>query len=136
MREIHRLIVHHSASPRDVTTAQIRQWHVERNGWSDIGYHYVIEGDGALVVGRPFPQQGAHAKGANQDSIGVCVVGDNTVPGRGWTEPQVAALLRLVFACRTLWPSIRVVGHRQAGVTETKCPGVELGPLLGDFSWL
>ena len=78
MRDIDKIIVHCSATREgqhiDVDT--IRQWHTsEPRNWSDIGYHYVIYLDGSIVPGRPEERQGAHCKGNNKTSIGVCYVG-------------------------------------------------------------
>ncbi len=44
MRYINKIIIHCSATPegRNFTVDEIRDWHVNGNGWSDIGYHYVI----------------------------------------------------------------------------------------------
>ena len=77
MRDISEIIVHCSATSRgrDVDTKEIRRWHTEDNGWSDIGYHFVIELDGDIGVGRPQEKSGAHCKGKNSTSIGVCYVG-------------------------------------------------------------
>jgi hypothetical protein len=87
VRAISKIIVHESAShwgDADV----IRQWHVGSNKWSDIGYHYVILNgfrnpdkiyvaydDGLVEKGRNVAKAGAHAKGANKDSIGICLIG-------------------------------------------------------------
>ena len=76
MRQIKKIIVHHSASSRDKTTpAQIHQWHVDR-GWGLIGYHWVITGDGSLHVGRKESSKGIHTVGHNRDSIAICVTGN------------------------------------------------------------
>ena len=90
MRQIHRIIVHHSASPLSTTVDDIRDWHVNGNGWSDIGYHYIILGDGTIAEGRPINKIGAHTKGKNRYSIGICVVGnfENITP----TPKQVKKL--------------------------------------------
>ncbi len=60
-RIITEIIVHCSATPEgeDYTVEQIREWH-KGNGWSDIGYHYVIYRDGSIHVGRPESVSGAH----------------------------------------------------------------------------
>ena len=44
-REIQKIIVHCTATPegRNVSVDEIRRWHVKDNGWSDIGYHWIIE---------------------------------------------------------------------------------------------
>ena len=50
MRPINKILIHCSATPqgRDVSIETIKDWHVGHNGWSDIGYHYVIELDGEI----------------------------------------------------------------------------------------
>ena len=73
MRAIRKIVVHHSASPA-VSMEKIEQWHIER-GFSEVGYHYVIQAGGFVRLGRKLDRVGAHCKGHNSDSIGVCVVG-------------------------------------------------------------
>ena len=77
MRKINKIIVHCSATPegRNVLISEVKRWHVEERGWSDIGYHFVIELDGSVRIGRPIEIKGAHSKGNNHDSIGVCYIG-------------------------------------------------------------
>ena len=127
MTRIERLVVHHSASDLITKAEDIELWHLAR-GFSGIGYHFVIEQDGGRRVGRPFPSVGAHVKGANHDSIGVCLVGDNTRPEAQWTRLQRASLRELVQAVRVLLPDIKVCGHRDLAATE--CPGLDLNAIL------
>ena len=77
MREINRIILHCSATPEGehISTETIRDWHVNKRGWSDIGYHFVVLLDGTIEAGRPLDRVGAHTKGHNEDSIGICIVG-------------------------------------------------------------
>lgn len=81
MREIRKIIVHTSDSPdtMDIGAKEIRQWHTDPkpkgNGWSDIGYHFVIRRDGTVEKGRDISVVGAHVRGQNHDSIGICWVG-------------------------------------------------------------
>jgi N-acetylmuramoyl-L-alanine amidase len=78
MRKISRVIIHCSAtkpSMFEVDVDWIRHIHVAENGWSDIGYHYVITRDGRVQKGRPLEVSGAHCKGYNSNSIGICLVG-------------------------------------------------------------
>ena len=76
MRKINKHIIHCSDTPDDrhVTVDDIRAWHIKR-GWNDIGYHYIINRDGSLALGRPVEKIGAHCKGNNGDSIGTCLIG-------------------------------------------------------------
>jgi len=104
------------------TMEDIRRWHVEGRGFRDIGYHFVLEREGQIRLGRPVPVSGAHAKGHNADSIGICVVGDNTDPEQQWSESQWAELRYLVEALRLVWPEAEVLAHCEVGSTE--CPGM------------
>ena len=76
MREINKIVIHCSATPPDmyVDKAMIDRWHKER-GWSGCGYHYVIKRDGQIELGRPIEKIGAHVKGHNKTSIGICYCG-------------------------------------------------------------
>ena len=76
MRKINKIIIHCSATPeqREVSVQTIRKWHLQR-GFNDIGYHYVIDLQGGVHIGRPITRQGAHCSGQNRGSIGICYVG-------------------------------------------------------------
>lgn len=76
MRPINKIILHCTATPegRHTTVNDIRLWH-KAQGWSDIGYHYVVYLDGSVHLGRPIEVSGAHTKGLNKNSIGVVYVG-------------------------------------------------------------
>ena len=76
MREINKIVVHCSATQegKNISAATIDKWHKKR-GWRGIGYHYVIGLDGLIELGRPVEQVGAHVKGHNKNSIGICYVG-------------------------------------------------------------
>jgi len=128
--KITHLVFHHSASARMTPLDTIRKWHVKDNHWDDIGYHIIITGNGVCSEGRPYWAQGAHARGKNPGTIGVCITGDNTKADRAWNAAQIVAGHAVVNAWRTLVPSIRVVGHRDL-VDGTECPGVDIGRLFG-----
>lgn len=132
LSDVKRLIIHHSASPRETTIETLREWHKAR-GFSEIGYHRVIDGNARLHATRPLTIQGAHALGCNHDSWGICVTGDNTREDRRWSEVQIEALARFVDACAEIVPGLVVYGHRDAvgGKTATECPGLDVRALLG-----
>jgi len=77
MRYINLIVVHCSATKpsMDIGADEIYDWHVNGNGWSDIGYHWVIRRSGQIQTGRPIERAGAHTKGHNSNSIGICLVG-------------------------------------------------------------
>lgn len=101
MRRIDEIIVHCSATPRGrrVTAKDIDGWHRER-GFRCIGYHYVIGLDGE-VEERAESEAGAHCKGHNARSIGVCYVGGLTADGKvavdTRTDAQRVAMTELIM---------------------------------------
>ena len=77
MRHISSIIVHCSDSDyaHHDNVEAIRHWHKRERGFRDIGYHYVITQNGNVRQGRPIERVGAHCKGYNQFSIGICLTG-------------------------------------------------------------
>ena len=120
MRKIEKIIIHCSATPegKDYTVAQIRDWHVRGNGWSDIGYHFVIDRYGVVHKGRPVEKVGAHTKGQNARSIGICLIGgmdaENKRPKDTRTPAQRVALVNLVKELKaTYGENVTVHGHNE-----------------------
>jgi N-acetyl-anhydromuramyl-L-alanine amidase AmpD len=109
----------------DIGADTIRSWHVDGNGWSDIGYHSVIRRDGMAEPGRPLEQVGAHAKGHNKNSIGVALVGGrgkNGLPEFNFTAAQLGtleALMRTLMDRFNLTPD-DIYGHND--VSTKACP--------------
>lgn len=126
MRSINKVIVHCSATPnhRDIKTDEIRRWHVEDNGWDDIGYHYVIERDGSINNGRPVSKKGAHCYGQNHDSIGICLVGNDQ-----FMPKQFLALQALYDVLKNIFPILKVYGHRDFTDKKT-CPNFSVKDVL------
>ena len=71
------LAIHCSATPAtmDIGVEKIKEWHVKGNGWSDVGYHFIITRSGELQIARPEEYQGAHAPKVNFRSLAVCLIG-------------------------------------------------------------
>jgi len=129
MRYIKKIIIHCSATPegRDIKTETIKDWHVNDNGWSDIGYHYVIELDGTAVKGRPVERSGAHTKGHNSDSIGICYVGGvdkNMQPKDTRTVEQMVAMDELIFNLIVKYDIQYVHGHNE--FSSKACPSFDV----------
>ncbi len=114
------LIFHHVGEmPKSPVDAKvIHRWHLAR-GWAGIGYNVVILPNGAMEEGRPMDAVGAHARGVNSASIGVCVVGDFTKDAP--TREQIAACYNLGWAVKEKYPAIRIGGH--STFASTACPG-------------
>ena len=69
-----RIILHHAAAKK-CSAEDIHRWHLN-NGWSGAGYHFLVRKDGTIYRLRPEDKVGAHAYGANYDSLGICFEGD------------------------------------------------------------
>ena len=121
---VEQLVIHCSDTPagRDISAEDIRRWHVDGNGWRDIGYHYVIRLDGTLEKGRLDNEHGAHARGHNHNSLGICMVGGTG--GATFTAAQWRTLKGLVRTLLCQHPSAKVIGHNQ--ISEKQCPSFDV----------
>ena len=92
-------------------------------GWECIGYNYFIEADGKIFEGRGM-KVGAHTKGMNIKSIGICLSGnfDIEIP----KQEQLISLKKLcTFLINKYNISIeRVIGHREVENCKKTCPGI------------
>jgi len=79
MRQINEIILHCSGT--DIESYDFKSMkydHVNNRGWSDVGYHAGIDWDGDIHILRPINKAGAHCRGRNAHSIGICVLGLNS----------------------------------------------------------
>ena len=138
MRSITEIIIHCSATAegRDFGVADIRRWH-KAQGWTDVGYHYVVRLDGTVQEGRALSEPGAHCKGHNAHSIGICYVGglaaDGRTPKDTRTTAQRAAPRALVDRLQRQFPAATVHGHCEFAAKACPCFDVraEFGPDRG-----
>lgn len=112
-----RIILHHADSS-SCTVEDIDRWH-KQNGWCKIGYHFFIDKQGNIYRGREENAVGAHAYGANYDSIGICAEGkymQEYMP-----DVQKEAFVELIKYLKEKYNVSIVQGHRDVG--NTTCPG-------------
>ena len=119
-RDINLIVVHCSATKPtiDIGAHEIRKWHMAKN-WSDIGYHNIIRRNGTLEHGRDLARSGAHAKGYNANSLGVCMVGGVDAYGKpenNFTGEQFATLRGYLDTMLEVFPGSKVLGHRDLSV--------------------
>jgi hypothetical protein len=154
-------VVHHTAGTNTYTRAQsaaivrgIEVYHVQGNGWNDIGYNFLVDRFGTVYEGRgggiDLNVIGAHAQGFNSGTVGVALVGNysSAVPPKA----QRDALVRLLawrldiahidplstvvytsggnakFRAGKLVTLRAISGHRDTGPSE--CPGSQAYALL------
>ena len=134
MRAIREIIVHCAATRPSWMqgqslankVAEITRWHKAR-GWSDIGYHFIIDRSGAVAKGRAVSRTGAHVSGRNSQTIGICLLGghgstQNDAFRDNYTQAQDTALRELIAQLKSEHPNIKTVsGHNQ--FSAKACPG-------------
>ena len=112
-----KIIIHHSAIS-ELTPEEINDYHKSR-GWTGIGYNYYIRKDGTIYSGRPENSEGAHTKGENSNSIGICLEGN--FEEEEVNEMQMESLLNLSYYISLKYDIYKIMGHKDA--YETLCPG-------------
>ncbi|MHB2026485.1 MAG: peptidoglycan recognition protein family protein [Elusimicrobiota bacterium] len=133
-----RITIHHTAGPQTMTlkdTLQevrfIQDFQQNGRGWDDIGYHFLIDGAGNIIEGRPVNVVGSHVKGHNVDNVGIAMMGYFTPPVNDHlTRAQLNSLVDLVryLSLRYKIPVSKVRGHRDYEATQ--CPGNNVYDLL------
>ncbi|MCY3779037.1 MAG: peptidoglycan recognition family protein [Chloroflexi bacterium] len=117
------LVIHHSAFYKAdgiATLLEVQRLHRGDRGWADVGYHYLIDKDGAIYEGRNIGVRGVHTQGHNTGSAGVCLLGDFRY--RSPTSAQwegLASLSRWLIAELDL---THLAAHNQFN-EGTLCPG-------------
>lgn len=117
MNEVELVVIHCSATKpgQDVNAEAIRKMHLRR-GWSDIGYHFIVLPDGTIEKGREVFRRGAHVRGYNTNSLGICYVGGLDKNGNASdtrTIYQQSSILKLLGALKVVFPELsRITGHR------------------------
>lgn len=127
-----RITIHCSATPNgeDYDVEKIRRYHVDELGWSDVGYHLVIQPSGVAQRGRDFRVQGAHVSGYNEGNVGVCLVGTDQ-----FTMDQFDPGLRtyLGYLKRTFGVPAHEIFRLHNEFDDSKtCPNIEKGAL---YAW-
>lgn len=112
-----KIIYHHSA--REYWSPEgINEYHKSR-GWIGIGYNYYIRKDGSIYGARPENSEGAHTKGENSKSIGICLEGN--FEEEELTKKQIDSLINLSVYISLKYDIYKIIGHKD--VYETLCPG-------------
>ncbi len=133
---INKIVVHCSATQNgrslrtktQTAAERIDDWHKKRGfqraaksvklfnpHLKHVGYHFIIDTDGTVETGRQVGETGAHVKGHNLHSIGICLAGGITIDGKNfgrYTERQWRALQSLLCALESQYPDARICGHR------------------------
>lgn len=116
------LVVHCSdtSDKDDLNSLDIHKMHLSFN-WDGIGYHKIIKRNGNIENGRPEFWIGAHTKGLNQNSLGVCLIGQTK-----FTKRQFHSLEKVLKEWLIKYPSANITGHRNAIKTNKTCPNFDV----------
>jgi N-acetylmuramoyl-L-alanine amidase len=128
--QVRYIVVHCSASPphAKVDASVIDRWHRQR-GFRRIGYHYVINRDGVVELGRMLDEAGAHAYGFNDQSVGICLVGGVNRAGKAennFTPAQFEELKAKLEELLVKFPKAQIVGHRDLPGVKKDCPSFDV----------
>lgn len=120
----------------DDKVQEIARWHRQR-GWNSIGYHWIIDRDGAIAKGRQETVVGAHVANHNTGSIGISLIGghgssESDPFEKNFTPDQNLALRNLIDEIKKRTPIKHVRGHNE--VAAKACPGFNVGRWLGHKS--
>lgn len=140
MRKIDSIHIHHSGTEMGNAVA-FDTYHRVHNGWSGVGYHFVILNgkvnrevipllDGQIEVGRPLSKTPASVKNHNMGAIAICLIGDEV-----FTAPQIRSLYKLLndLMRRYNIPYTNIVGHREIADKPTSCPGFDVSNIRASF---
>lgn len=148
MRKIQKIINHWSASGPTTTVEDIRRWHVQNNGWREIGYHRIIlhpdtvpnakHWSDLVKLGRPLDNDpylsdlevGAHTVGLNSQSVGVCTISGLRSKLHPLQKEAIIEVNKALAKRFGLKPS-DVYGHQN--FNKTQCPGPEIMTLITEF---
>ncbi len=128
MKKINYLVLHHSAGNKNATVSDIRKMHIAR-GWSDIGYHKVINWKGEVFQGRNDSVIGAQAFGMNAESLGILAVGNWDIEKPPESLINTIVQVMSVLCLRYGLTEDKVIGHYQvSGIVKnpaaaSACPG-------------
>ena len=121
-KNIQFLIVHCSDTPNseNLNASDLHQMHLNF-GWNGIGYHKVILRNGEIQNGRPEYWVGAHVKGKNDVSLGVCLIGRDE-----FTNAQLHSLKKVLEIWKSKYSKAKIIGHCNIGNTHKTCPNFDV----------
>ncbi|RWS08071.1 peptidoglycan recognition protein-like protein [Dinothrombium tinctorium] len=126
------VFIHHTATGRcdsqvscSASMRSIQNFHMDSNGWNDIGYNFLIGGDGNIYEGRGWNVEGAHTRGFNRNGIAISFIGN--YQEQDAPSDMIEAAKKLI-KCGVnkgyIVKKYQLHGHRDAN--PTLCPGNKL----------
>lgn len=119
-KKIKYLIVHCSDTSNNLSAIDIHKMHLSF-GWDGIGYHKVVLRNGKVENGRPEYWTGAHVKGINSKSLGICLIGRDK-----FTAKQLKSLAQVLKKWKSKYPNATIAGHCDVVKTHKTCPNFDV----------
>ena len=122
-REKVKLLVVHCSDTEDsqnLSALDLHKMHL-KFGWDGVGYHKIINRSGKIENGRPEYWIGAHVKGKNTISLGVCLIGRDE-----FTTSQFDSLENILRWWKTKYPLAEIEGHSNTKSTNKTCPNFDV----------
>jgi len=126
LKKIKQIILHHTQG-ENYSINSLKNFHVNKNGWEEIGYHYVIGNgintiDGKIYSTRPEKFIGAHSLNQNKNSLGIALIGnfDKTIPTKKQFNSLLKLLIKLIKKYNLKIENIH--GHNEFN-KQKSCPG-------------
>ena len=116
------LVIHCSDTEdnMDIGAIEIHKMHL-KFGWNGVGYHKIICRNGEIENGRPEYWAGAHARGFNEISLGVCLIGK-----KNFTKKQFKSLEKILRIWKKKYPKTEIIGHYVISDTKKTCPNFDV----------
>lgn len=123
--DIEYIVIHHSGVEIDQSAQTIHDFHVNEKGWAGIGYHFWVRYKGLIEKGRPLSKltPGAHVKGYNYSSIGICAAGNFNEVEPTNRQEQFISLVEITAFLKSLFPGTKIIKHSDK--SDTNCPGLK-----------
>lgn len=128
LAQVNYLVIHHTAGSDTQTAEEIANDHINNNGWGGIGYHFLIDKDGAVYYVGDISTARANVANLNEQVIGICLIGNFT--GKEPTAQQIDSAKKLCDFFINSYPDLpnvnsydSVLGHSELPNQSTPCPG-------------
>lgn len=129
------IVIHHSGNGGETDPMGIENLHMTKNGWDDVGYHYLIRPDGSIYEGRSLVLKGSHVEQANTGKIGILLMGDYEdnffdFSNDSLQPKQLISAIELIKTLKGSFGQIKNLGGHRDYKQSTECPGGELYKIL------
>ncbi len=129
MRNIKHIVLHCTATPQNTSVKSIQEHWKTKMGWSNPGYHFLIEPDGKVNNLQSVELIANGVAGYNKEAIHISYIGGVDNNGKAIdnrTAQQKAAQIKLILELSHKFPKAKVLGHRDFPNVHKECPSFDV----------